>query len=86
MTARWTGDLDDDCVLVDGEWIAHVEKMDHRAWWCSLVGPDGFAMNASDVTIGDECLWFSTGGDARRFCEFLIGWEKARPDRRRVGR
>lgn len=74
---RWTGDLDDDCRLRDGEWLAHVEKMSRRHWWFAVYGP-GFELNASEESgAPGECLWFNTGPDARRFCEWLIGVAKA---------
>ena len=73
--SRWTGDLADDCVLRDGEFLAHVEKMGRSSWWCAIYGP-GFEWNASGVTVGDECMWWTSGRDARQFCEWFIDMVK----------
>lgn len=68
----WTGDLSDDCFLRVGRWYAHVEKMGRNDWWCAIYG-SGFELNASDVTMSSgECLWFTSGHDARQFCEYVI--------------
>lgn len=71
---KWTGDLEDDCTLVEGDLTAHVEAMDYNVWYCSLYDTNNkkYLFHSSDANV-----IFLTGESARNMCELLIAAKKA---------
>lgn len=78
----WSGDLDDDCSLRVGDWMAHVEMMGdfsaklngkkHRServeyWYCAVYWRDEQFYNS-----GDAGGFICSGDQCRAICEAII--------------